>query len=469
MAGYPADATPVANVKDAEAPAEQASAEDEAPAEPAEGTIAEEAPAASAAPAAPSRPISWAERAQRHAPAKATSPPQPAQPAVTRNLVDYLVLTAKSQAGEDVEIPSELKRFDEVLSSSVNNIARASYSRLGIRNDANNCYANVVLQSLLSSASLAWFLRQSSPLDSRRPFCNCLFKLFKEFHTAKPDASGSGCLNALAMPELRDVISRWQRLGAQQDAGEFLLYLLNGMHDECKWKVANSETPETQVAAEPDDSDWSHLVKYNCRRMESRSAGLQEDSPIARIFGGVVRSLVRTKGTKADSACVEPFNHLLLEISHPKVDSVWKAIACHCNAESVTMNEGDATRRLQFEVMPKVLVLCLKRFEYSLDKQGRGRATKVQKPIKFGEKLVPDRSWMAQGVQPPDYLITAVICHHGDAIHGGHYTAAVRYNSDWYMYDDTSVRKLDLREVGSLQSEVYLLVYQCQAQIDFRP
>merc|ERR1712194_205908 len=94
---------------------------------------------------------------------------------------------------------------------------------------------------LLSSAALVWFLRHCSAADVARPFCTCLVKLFKEFHTRKLDSHGSGVIHALAMPEVRDIICRWQRLGAQQDAAEFLLYFLNGIHDECKWKVKPSD------------------------------------------------------------------------------------------------------------------------------------------------------------------------------------------------------------------------------------
>merc|ERR1712194_285766 len=158
-----------------------------------------------------------------------------------------------------------------------------------------------------------------------------------------------------------------------------------------------------------------------------------------------MRSLVRTKGAKVDSASLEAFNHLLLDISHQEVNSLWTALAAHCGAESV--NDGEATRRLQFVSLPKVLILSLKRFEYHLDYGGRGRAQKIKKLIKFGEKLTLDRSWLSDGLQSPEYIITAVICHHGDSTNGGHYTAFVRYNSEWYLYDDAVVRKVDVREV----------------------
>lgn len=41
-----------------------------------------------------------------------------------------------------------------------------------------------------------------------------------------------------------------------------------------------------------------------------------------------------------------------------------------------------------------------------------------------------------------------------------------RYNADWYMYDDTTVRKVEGKEVAAQHFTVYLLVYQSRADVD---
>eukprot|EP00811_Abedinium_folium_P014526 NODE_23524_length_662_cov_7.869159.p1 GENE.NODE_23524_length_662_cov_7.869159~~NODE_23524_length_662_cov_7.869159.p1 ORF type:complete len:212 (+),score=45.57 NODE_23524_length_662_cov_7.869159:88-636(+) len=150
---------------------------------------------------------------------------------------------------------------------------------------------------------------------------------------------------------------------------------------------------------------------------------MHEDSPIARIFGGVVRSVVRSRNLQADSVSLEPFYHLTLDISHESVTSVPSALAAHCGPENV--NDGTATRRLVFKSLPNVLLICLKRFTFT---RGKGGPNKIRKAIKYGAKLVFDRSWLAEGVEPSDYIITGLICHHGDSVNSGHYTAAVRYS-----------------------------------------
>jgi len=71
-------------------------------------------------------------------------------------------------------------------------------------------------------------------------------------------------------------------------------------------------------------------------------------------------------------------------------------------------------------------------------------------------------------LEPQEYHLTAVINHHGESANGGHYNATVKYNTDWYMYDDAVVRHMELREVVNQQYTAYLLMYQCHAKVDIR-
>mmetsp|Transcript_8795 Transcript_8795/g.19331 ORF Transcript_8795/g.19331 Transcript_8795/m.19331 type:complete len:761 (+) Transcript_8795:124-2406(+) len=385
------------------------------------------------------------------------------------SIIDYILWLARVKGdvaegkanGHPPELPDELRKFKPILESGVTNFSKAKYSRRGMKNDANNCYVNVVVQSLLPCSSLMQLLSHCSPTDVERPFYTGMTRLCKEFHNAKIiDAC-----NVLNMPQVKDIISTWQSIGAQQDAGEFLFYMLNGMHEECKWKVLPTEPSSSNAESRgTDGEDWSQVGNGASRKVEVRSAGVHEDSPIVRIFGGLLRSSVRSKNAKADSVSLEPFNHLILDISSPAVDSVWTALEAYCGAEAV--NEGRATKRLRFEMLPKVLIVNLKRFSYNKDAEC---PQKIKKAVKYEEKLVFDRSWLIDDLEPPAYQLAAVICHHGESANGGHYNAIVRYNSDWYMYDDALVRQLELREVMNQQFTAYLLLYLSQNRVDICP
>lgn len=373
-------------------------------------------------------------------------------------IIDYLrhrlrVRESESQPGnteEPPELPAELKKFADVFGSGVSNTAKARYVKRGMRNDANNCYVNVVIQSLLPCSALMQLLSFCATSDPDRPFYTGMVRLCKEFH-GKKDAD---TLNVLQLSQVKDIISQWQRLGAQQDAGEFLFYMLNGMHEECKWKTVRAE-PLTTSGGDASGEGSDDQV---------RSAGAQEDSPVMRIFGGLIRSSVRSKSAKADSVSLEPFNHLILDISCERVDSVWTALDAYCRTEAV--NDGQATKALQFMVLPKVLVVNLKRFSYNKNTEC---PQKIKKHVRYEDKLVFDRSWLADDVVPLEYQLTAVISHLGESANGGHYNAAVRYNNDWFMYDDSVVRQMELREVMSQQYTAYLLLYCAPGKVDIQP
>mmetsp|Transcript_39871 Transcript_39871/g.112935 ORF Transcript_39871/g.112935 Transcript_39871/m.112935 type:complete len:345 (+) Transcript_39871:629-1663(+) len=344
-----------------------------------------------------------------------------------------------------------------------------------MRNDANNCYVNVVVQSLLPCSALMQLLSNCAQSDLERPFYTGMVRLCKEFHSKKQKTEA---LNVLRLPQVKEIISAWQALGAQQDAGEFLFYMLNGMHEECKWKVLPPEpsspsAPPRRRGSSGASGEEGASGGGGCGgsawdgggEVEVRSAGCHEDSPINRIFGGLIQSSLRSVSTGADSVSLEPFNHLILDISSANVNSVLSALEAHCREEVV--DEGRSQKRLQFESLPKVLILTLKRFSYNKD---TGCPQKIKKAISYEERLAFDRSWLVdQTTEPQEYQLTAVICHHGESANGGHYNAAVRYNQDWFMYDDALIRQMESREVMNHMHTAYILLYLCHGKVDMRP
>ena len=91
--------------------------------------------------------------------------------------------------------------------------------------------------------------------------------------------------------------------GRQEDAQEFLGFLLDGIHEEL---CLNHPQQTTQ------NDDWVQVGKKNksviARRTEST------ETSISRLFGGRFRSIVRVPGSK-DSVTVEPFFTLQLDIT----------------------------------------------------------------------------------------------------------------------------------------------------------
>lgn len=385
-----------------------------------------------------------------------------------KSIIDCLLYEAVAKE-RTTESHSLWGKFVPSIENGLHNGARQKYGRRGLRNNANLCYLNAVIQAILPCSALMQLLSHCSA-DPDRPFTTMLWRVCKEFNDGKNKAQQQAAagepFSVITLGPVKDILDTWQTFGAQQDAGEFMFYILNGMHEECKWKTSEAlPTIERKTSSESDGSHWNEVGKSN-RKVEVRCSGLKEDSAIQRIFGGVMRSVVRGKNAKADSVTLELFTQLNLGISSPNVTSVQEALAHMCSMEQI----DSKTKRNAFQQLPPLLILNIKRFTYDT----QGGVQKIKKAIRYEEKMKFDPQLLAQEAsietQALEYTLMAVICHHGERTDAGHYTALVRYNDNWFMYDDATVRAININEVTNQQFAAYLLLYQSNAsKVIIRP
>ncbi|SPO35435.1 related to Ubiquitin carboxyl-terminal hydrolase 10 [Pseudozyma flocculosa] len=200
------------------------------------------------------------------------------------------------------------------------------------------------------------------------------------------------------------------------------------------------------------------------------------DSPITRIFGGKLRSVLRCPGAK-DSVTLEPYQPLQLDIQPPHVQSIEDALVNLTVPEVIpgvySPAKGahiDATKQVFIESLPPILIVHLKRFVYD----EVGGVQKSQKPLAYGttleiagEALSP--AMRAQG--RPKYKLFGVVYHHGRYASGGHYTVDVlRQDSrSWLHIDDTTFSTIPTEHVVRMAGKnapvghdglAYLLFYK---------
>ena len=258
--------------------------------------------------------------------------------------------------------------------------------------------------------------------------------------------------------------------GHQQDAEEFLGFLLQSLDDECT-QVMNQiatngdvtpEGPSNDSSADP-SGDWLEVGRKQ-RAAVTRSSGSNSSTPITKLFGGFLRSEFRVPGLK-DSITLEPYQPLQLDIGSPDVRNVVDALRGLTRPERL---QGDfnsargkdvmATKHVSIETLPPVLILHLKRFQF--DAEGNG-TVKIWKKVGYPLELeIPPEALSRQKRQTmgeramPKYKLISVIYHHGKNATAGHYTADVRRQEDneWIRLDDTVIRRVrasDVAEVGS--------------------
>ena len=120
-----------------------------------------------------------------------------------------------------------------------------------------------------------------------------------------------------------------------------------------------------------------------------------------------------------------------------------------------------AYKKLELFYTPKLLVLHLKRFEYSSMGRYRTYAEKIGANIDFPLENLELGGHIVGPDSNPVYELYAVSQHYGSC-GGGHYTAICKNNEKWYDCNDSSVSASSSSSVVS--SSAYLLFYRRKDQ-----
>jgi len=395
----------------------------------------------------------------------------------------------------DIEKDERAIALGEFMTNLSPNSTRHHLQLRGLINRGNWCYINTVLQALHGISPLSHFYKSLKKFVNRKrststPVTDSMISFFNEFEPINPKIplrKQSEDLRAGAPFEPRcvyDVLpvmkSALSEKGRQEDAEEFLSFLLNGMHDELatllklgyehapvvnESKAINNNEIESDCEEE---SSWEHVGRNNKSSM-LRKAVIAE-SFIKDLFGGVIRSSVHQTGVK-ESTTLQPFFTLQLDIQSDKIYSLTDAIECCFMKESLqgftcskTNTEVEASRRTSLEELPTIFIFHLKYFVFNLH-----GSQKLHKHIEIPVDLEIPKEVLSPNLRSKStnmryYKLYAVVYHHGKNSAGGHYTAAVHHGNPfgWVNFDDNIIKTVNVSQVLKHQQACvpYLLFYE---------
>lgn len=280
------------------------------------------------------------------------------------------------------------------------------------------CFMSVILQSLLHNPLIRTFYLSEGHRkeDCEREACTscALDEIFQDFYAFEKH-EGYGAVHMLQ--------GCWKGGGglagySQQDAHEFLGFILNSLH------AANTELDNSNKDAEDDGGDSTDTVPSKTERQ--KSGGVEEqDCPCAihRTFGGQLRSTVTCTSCHNTTTSLDPFMDLSLDIRSPNLSTLAPAKKkkllptangtatpkerdTQSHSQSNTMDltsaltrftatemlssdsyycvqckgERAAKKKLSLSRLPPVIPIHLKRFEHS---KSKGESWKIEGKVRF--------------------------------------------------------------------------------------
>nr|XP_034190635.1 ubiquitin carboxyl-terminal hydrolase Usp2-like isoform X1 [Osmia lignaria]XP_034190636.1 ubiquitin carboxyl-terminal hydrolase Usp2-like isoform X1 [Osmia lignaria] len=333
----------------------------------------------------------------------------------------------------------------------------------GLRNIGNTCFMNSVIQCLSNTRPLLEYLLNEQHMadinTTTSSMKGALIKAFSQVIHELWEVGGDHVVNTTA---LKSQIQRFapRFMGySQQDAQEFLRYLLEGLHEDVN---------RVTVKPQPIHTDIPEMFTDSQKAVESWKRYLRsEDSMVVDVFVGQLRSSLRCTSCDHVSVTLDPFWDLSLPI--PARNGTVKLSQCleHFTREEVL--DGDekptcskcqmrrkCTKSFSIQKFPKILVIHLKRF--SPMERYRG---KLNVMVDFPLTGLDLSAFAAPRVPGCTYNLYGVANHSGTT-YSGHYTAYCKhpYSGEWHEYNDSRVSVVPARSVVS--SEAYVLFYEQQ-------
>ncbi|NXN47499.1 UBP50 hydrolase, partial [Rhinoptilus africanus] len=231
----------------------------------------------------------------------------------------------------------------------------------------------------------------------------------------------------------------------QQDAQEFLICVLNELHEALKVRAQLFES--------------QHVTSANASR-----GSVSETSIITQLFEGQLSYEIRCLECQTTTERPESFTVLSLPVPSKRTCSLEDCLKCFFKQDTLTWNnqihcswcgtKQDAVVKGTLTTAPQIIIFHLKRFEWQDKRKGK-LSTNIRYPLSNLD-LSPYAA--SPFCRDAEYSLCAVVNHSG-LLDDGHYTAFCKHSvtKNWYSFDDEEVTEIPNSSVQT--DTAYLLFY----------
>ncbi|XP_077984960.1 ubiquitin carboxyl-terminal hydrolase 12-like isoform X2 [Glandiceps talaboti] len=319
----------------------------------------------------------------------------------------------------------------------------------GLVNFGNTCYCNSVLQALYFCKPFRdKVLAYKAQPKKKETLLTCLADLFNNVAFQKKKVGVIAPKKFIArLRKENELFDNYM----QQDAHEFLNYLLNTIADLLQEKQGNKPKNGNDNQTKPEPT-WVHDIFQGTLTNETRCLCCETVSSKDEDF---LDLSVDVDQNTSITHCLRGFS------STETLCSEYKYYCENC------CSKQEAQKRMRVKKLPMILALHLKRFKYM---EQLHRYTKLSYRVVFPLELRLMNT--SDDAYNPDklYDLVAVVIHCGSGPNRGHYITIVKSHGFWLLFDDDIVEKIDaqaIEEFYGLTSDLqktsesgYILFYQ---------
>ncbi|KRZ75597.1 Ubiquitin carboxyl-terminal hydrolase 46, partial [Trichinella papuae] len=356
----------------------------------------------------------------------------------------------------------------------------------GLVNFGNTCYCNSVIQALyfcrpFREKVLNYKSQMKKAGNQKENLLLCLADLFHSISTQKRRVGTIAPKKFIGrLKKENDLFDNYM----QQDAHEFLNYLLNTVADILLEEKRHEKriSGGHKVGSKGTTDTVSHTDGFGDNASSNQTQvkdKLAEHTWVHDVFQGTLTNETRCLNCETVSSKDEDFLDLSVDVQQNTSIThclrEFSATETLCNEQKyycdICCSKQEAQKRMRIKKLPLILALHLKRFKYV---EQYNRYTKLSYRVLFPLELRLFNT--SHDAVNPDrmYDLVAVVVHCGSTPNRGHYITVVKSQGFWLLFDDDVVDKMDHINIedffgmaadGSLQKNSesgYILFYQAR-------